>query len=101
MMGDVLVPTFTLGDRLRKSLEVADLTVEEMAQRLGVSDRTIRNYTSERTPIKRGFTLQWALICGVDPNWLIGYEADDDDLRSRCTSRDGPGPGQLRLQLAA
>ena len=67
---EATVPEWTLGDRLRKAREVAHVSTDEMAAVLEVSDRTIRNYESGRTPIKRPSINSWALRTGVPFEWL-------------------------------
>ena len=64
------VPRWTFTDRMKKSLAHAGLEVEDMAQILGVTQKTIRNYITERTPMKDGMKKQWAFACGVSYDWL-------------------------------
>lgn len=65
------IPTWTLGDRLRKARLDADITTSAMARALGVDRKTVCNYESERTRITRGNTLAWALITGVSSQWIM------------------------------
>lgn len=55
---------WTLGDRLRKSLEVAGITQEEMAAELGYDRRTIGNWVNGRHRPKRAAITAWAAACG-------------------------------------
>lgn len=72
----VIDPAFELRHRLARALEIADLTNEQMAEVLGVSTTTIRNYVSGRTSPKDGMLRQWALRCGVPYQWLKTGEVD-------------------------
>ena len=89
---ETTVPTWTVGDRLRKAREEAGISVEGMAYELGLSRTTITNY--ERRPGKRGVPHTvlrvWADVCGVDFTWL----QTGAGTRSRWFSRN-----QLRLPL--
>ena len=66
------IPTWTQGDRLRKAREEARVSVEAMADALGVTRTTITRY--ERRPGKRGVPSAvvrvWADITSVDLEWL-------------------------------
>jgi DNA-binding XRE family transcriptional regulator len=74
------VPVWTLGDRLRKAREHAGLTVDEMAEVLEVSDRTVRNYENDVSPIKRPAIRSWGMRCGGGDvvHWIINGEAPGD-----------------------
>ena len=76
------VPTFTLGDRLRKAREHAGVSVDEMAAILDVSDRTVRNYETDKTPIKRPSVVAYAMRCNVPVEWLVvGRDQRGNDQR--------------------
>jgi len=64
------VPEFHMGDRLAKALDVANVSVAEMAEYLGVSRNTIGNYTAMRRPVTIGTLRLWALRTGVRLEWL-------------------------------
>lgn len=68
------IPAWTIGDRLRKAREVADLTQSELAERIGVSRRSITSYEAGGTP-KRPVLLSWSLATGVPVEWLLTGEA--------------------------
>lgn len=59
-MSDVIVPVWTLGDRLAKARKLVGLTPAGMAVRIGVTDKTIRNWESGATPIPRGQVIAYA-----------------------------------------
>lgn len=64
------VPEFHLGDRLSKALDVASISVQEMAEYLDVSRNTVSNYLHMRTPVNGGTLRLWALRTGVRLEWL-------------------------------
>ena len=67
------LPTWTLGDRLRKARDHAGLSVQEMADDLGVSRTTISKYEHDATG-KRGVPrmaiLRYADVSGVPVEWI-------------------------------
>ena len=75
------VPTWTLGDRLRKAREFAGLEQGELAVRIGVSRGTVSNYELNRgqRPPKRLVVRAWAEITGVPLDWI---EAADTEASS-------------------
>jgi transcriptional regulator with XRE-family HTH domain len=91
------IPRWTRGDRLRKARLVAGVSPEEMADLLEVTDRTIRNYEQDRTPIKRPAVAAWALRTGIDREWLWNGIEPDDDGSDAVTMRDRQLPFRLRL----
>lgn len=61
---------FTLGDRLRKSLQVHDIGVQEIAARMHVSRNTVSNWINGRvTPSSRQL-MAWAAATGAPLEWL-------------------------------
>lgn len=84
-MTDIQVPQWTLGDRLRKAREWADLSQDALADELGMSRRSIGNYEhGEREP-RRSTLMAVSMRCGVPLWWLLG-EAEPP-VRSRWFSR--------------
>ena len=61
---------FDLQDRLAKSLRVANVSVQEMADYLGVGRNTVGNYLAGRTRPSRSALIAIALRCGVPLEWL-------------------------------
>jgi transcriptional regulator with XRE-family HTH domain len=70
------VPTFELRHRLDLALEHAGVTPDDMAEVLGVSPTTVRNYRAGRTTPNRATLRVWALKCGVPFGWLLTGEID-------------------------
>ena len=86
------VPTWTLGERLTKAREHAGISIDEMATRLGVSSKTIRNYENEAVRITRSTAIAYSAETLVPLTWF----GDGAGLRSRWFSGADP-PNQLRL----
>lgn len=65
---------FTLGDRIRKAREKAELDQDELADRIGVSRGTVGNYEHNRgkKPPKSLVLRAWAYECGVSYEELVG-----------------------------
>lgn len=64
------IPSWTLGDRMAKSLKSAKVTREAMAAYLDVSLGTVSTWTGDRIrPSKQTLRL-WALRTGVPLEWL-------------------------------
>ena len=79
------IPTFTMGERLRKARESAGVSEQEMAALLEVTDRTIRNYESDARPIKRPSLVVWSIRTGVPVEWITGDTGEQGERLSRCT----------------
>lgn len=65
---------WTLGDRLAKSRRAADLTRAQMAERLNVSDQSIRNWESDVKDPRLVHLRAWANVTGVRLAWLTDGE---------------------------
>lgn len=72
----VPVPAWDLADRLRKSLRVSGVGVQEMADFLEVSRNTVSAWVNGRTPPSSQSIRLWAARTGVPYDWLkYGYES--------------------------
>lgn len=72
------LPTWTLGDRLRKAREFAGLDQGELAERIGISRGTVGNYElghGVRRP-KPVVINAWAAVTGVPLSWLTDMEEE-------------------------
>ena len=95
------VPAWSLGDRLRKARDQADLSQAALAKAIGIARASVINYESGRSTPNRPVLLSWALQCGVDFGWLAGSPhpgltnvGDHPDVRNspRCTASKAPVP---------
>ena len=66
------IPQWTLGDRMRKAREHADLSQAQLAAEIGIGRTSVVNYETGRKRPSRPVLLSWALRCGVDHAWLRG-----------------------------
>jgi DNA-binding XRE family transcriptional regulator len=86
------VPEWDIADRLRKSLRHAGVGVDEMADYLGVSRRSVGNWINGHIEPSRQTKRLWALRCGVDFNWLChGYSSPCFDPGKPESSQVRPG----------
>lgn len=89
-------PQWTLGDRLAKARDEAGLTVQQMADRLGVNRNTITNYERGRSSVPKAVVISYALITDVPFEWFgegfrtgsFTLPAAPDDLSTLPLSRD-------------
>ena len=64
------IPEETLGDRMRRALRKEHLSVQDMAEYLGVSRNTVGTWINDHVrPSEQTFKL-WALRTGVPLEWL-------------------------------
>ena len=80
------VPTFVVGDYLRKAREWADLGQEELARDLGISRQTVTNYERGHVTPRRAVVMAWAMRTGVPVEWITSLGAENP-------RQDGPGGG--------
>lgn len=90
------VPAWTLQERLTKAREHARLDRHQMAARLGVSERTIRNWELGRIDPTRATVLAYSAVTHVPMVWLTG-ELPDPALNAAVTQQY---PQHSRLTLA-
>jgi transcriptional regulator with XRE-family HTH domain len=70
-----LMPSFNIGDRLRKAREVTGLGRSEFASELGMSDRTVSRYENGEFPPKK-LLLLWKMRTGVSLAWVLTGSRD-------------------------
>jgi transcriptional regulator with XRE-family HTH domain len=91
------LPVWTLGDRLRKARDHAGLSVQEMADDLGVSRTTISKYEHDATG-KRGVPrmaiLRYADVSGIPIEWIETGTTDSDEGGSTLSTWTPSTPGQ-------
>lgn len=79
--------------RLRVAREGAGMSVNDLAQRLGQSDNSVRGYENGRTLPSLATAVRISEALGADLNWLVGREdaqkgrGPDDDPRGHSGSR--------------
>lgn len=88
------IPTWTLGDRLRKARITAGISVGEMAAHLGVSPDTVTNYERENTTPRRAVLMAYAEKCNVPLGWIEddNYQAEVVELAGRAERRAVAAP---------
>lgn len=64
------VPEFTLGWRMRLAIESAGMSVQQMADTLGYSRSSISRWLNDQDEPRAAIKAQWALLTGVDRDWL-------------------------------
>ena len=89
-MAQTISPTWTIADRLRKARNHAGLSREEMAERVGVSERTVQNYESDEWHRRRPVLRLWAEASGVPLEWIT----DGDEGGSTHSTWTPLTPGQ-------
>ncbi len=95
--GNMGIPQWTLGDRLRKAREQRGLGVQDLANELGISRNSVGNYESGRTRPPRPTLIVWSMRCGVPIEWLqtgiaAGPETDGDGSAERARRDSNPQP---------
>lgn len=63
-----------LGERLMKSLRFSDLSPVQIADRLGITEATVRSWLAGRSAPRLAHLLVWARVSGVPFEWLTGTE---------------------------
>jgi transcriptional regulator with XRE-family HTH domain len=63
---------FTLGDRLRKARQYANMEIQELASAVDVHRQSVARYETDQAVPKRGTMLLWSMATGVSFSWLIG-----------------------------
>lgn len=93
---DYMVPEWTLGDRMRKALEVSGTPVQEISEYLDVNRATVGRWLHDKSPVKRSTLMIWAATTGVDLEWLETGTASPEAGRSMYAIRDSnPEPADM------
>src|SRR5258708_36738884 len=66
------VPDWDIADRMRKALRTADIGVGEMADYLGVSRTSVRNWINGRLEPSFQTVRLWSIRTGVDLEGVLG-----------------------------
>ncbi|PWE30233.1 transcriptional regulator [Pararhodobacter marinus] len=67
----------TLGDRLAAGREAAGMTQSQLAQRLGVRAKTLRDWENDVSEPRANRLQMLAALLGVSLRWLLTGEGDD------------------------
>lgn len=92
------IPTWTVGDRLRKARESVEFEQAELAEAIGVSRATVSNYEGGRVAPRKIMLNAWALATGVPVEWLrsgVVPSNPDDDERARRDSNSQPSDPKI------
>lgn len=65
------IPEWTLGWRLQRSLAHANVSMDEMAEELGISRRMVSRWINEHAVPRTAYLKVWALRTGVPLEWLM------------------------------
>lgn len=73
------IPSFDMGDRLRKAREHTGLGVRAFAAELGVSHGTVTNAEKGHRDVRRITLNAWSHVTGVPVEWLLHGTLGQED----------------------
>jgi len=82
-MTGVRIPTWTLGDRLRKAREAAGLHQSDMAPHFGRGRSTIAGWENDQHRPGKLEVEKWAEVTGAPLWWLQGFDGDTASVTHR------------------
>lgn len=68
------VPKWTLGWKLKRALDFAGVSAQDMAGELGVHVATVSRWMNDRETPRRAYVMAWALRTGVPIEWFSDEE---------------------------
>lgn len=86
------IPQWTLGEKLRKAREDAELQQQQLADKIGISRRSVSAYENDDSIPSRPVLLSWALATGVRLRWLKD-DAPRTDAEPGGEDTEGPTDG--------
>ena len=82
----------TIGGRLVRARETTGLSASQLARRIGVKTKTLRNWEMDRTAPRSNRLTILAGILNVSPTWILvgrGEAPSEDDVSGAVESRQG------------
>lgn len=81
------VPEWTMADRMRKARTDAGYTAQEIADRIGISRKSVTNYENGDTKPLRAILNAWAEVTGTYVEWLEKGRAPFQEVGVNTSSR--------------
>lgn len=76
------IPEWTLGWRMQRALAHAEISVQQMADELGMARSSLSRWLNDHgTPPRAAFVKMWALRTGVPYEWLVTGETPQEGPR--------------------
>jgi transcriptional regulator with XRE-family HTH domain len=92
----VVIPEFTVGDRLRKARELTGLDQQRFADEIGISRQSVSNYELGNTKVRKIVLIAWQMRTGVPVEWLEHGRLTQPPVQpSRLVPFSSPIPGNL------
>lgn len=73
----------TLGERLEKARKVNGWDQTDLAQRLGISRRSVTRYETDLKVPSLAVLIAWAKVCDVPYSWLIDETFPGPDIQGK------------------
>jgi transcriptional regulator with XRE-family HTH domain len=68
------IPVWTTCDRMVKARKDAGMSQSDMAERMGISRRSITRYEDGHSEPSTAVLVAWAYFTNVQTNWLLGED---------------------------
>lgn len=69
-MSELMIPEWTVGDRMAKARRAAGIPTAVMCDYLGIHRNSLNAYEHDRSRPGRAVLRLWAMRCGVPLEWL-------------------------------
>lgn len=89
------VPDWTLGWKLKRALDFAGVSAQDMAAELGVHVATVSRWMNDRETPRRAYVMAWALRTGVPVSWFDGDDGDVNGSHITAIMQDPPSTGEI------
>ena len=83
------IPAWDLADRMRKGLRVSGVSVQQMADYLGVMRNTVGTWINGRNHPSPQTLRLWAMRCGIDHQWLVHGTVENHVPAARAVADPG------------